>query len=160
MYICIINIIALKHLRQKKQMKIVHFSKFFFLLSNIIFCISITSCDKRVPQPKVDEYYIKYEINSNTIYSGKKLMVEYLNEKNEYVLVEIPAKKNWEVIIGPVYYGYTAKITVGEIGTYYGNLTLGCQISCSKNNSPFALKLIDNENIPRNRAEWEYTIDY
>lgn len=135
----------------------INYYKIFFL-SGIILSLALTSCRK--DDEITDEYYIKYELNSNTIYSGGKLSVEYTNEHHESIITEIPTKTKWEINVGPVKKGFNSNVKVSEIGNNYGKLTLSGQISSTKNNSPFAIKKADNSSTPRTSLQLNYTIDY
>jgi len=106
-----------------------------------------------------DEYYVKYNINSSTIYSGGKLNVIISSEKNNVNIV-INQRTSWETIIGPVKKGFNATLKVTADGETYNRLTLYTQISVSKNGSPFALKKIDGSDTPRNSVQINYIIDY
>jgi hypothetical protein len=107
-----------------------------------------------------DEYYVKYEVNSSTIYTGGKLDVELNAEDNQNISLQINTRSNWEIVIGPVKKGFKASLKVSEVGNNYGHLKLYTQISVSKNGSPFALKEIDGSDVPRTSVDINYTIDY
>ena len=109
---------------------------------------------------KSDEYYVKYEVNSSTIYIGGKLDVQLTAENNQYTTLQLPTRTPSEVIIGPVKKGFRASLKVSEVGNNYGHLRLYTQISVSKNDSPFALKGLDGSDEPRTSVEISYTIDY
>lgn len=127
-------------------------------LLSIFFIIAISfSCKKSTD---TDEYYVKYEVNSTTIYTGEKLSVTINNEKNSNTTLLIDAKKQWETVIGPVKKGFVASLSIIKEGSATNQLRLSTQISVSKNNSPFALKKSDDSNTPRNSAQLSYTIDF
>ncbi|MEZ4892811.1 MAG: hypothetical protein R3A50_09800 [Saprospiraceae bacterium] len=107
-----------------------------------------------------DEYYVKYEVNSSTIYLGGKLNVELNAENNQNISLQINTRSEWETVIGPVNKGFQASLKVSEAGNNYGHLMLYSQISVSKNGSPFALKVIDDSDVPRTSVEIMYRIDY
>ncbi len=118
--------------------------------------VLILSCSKE----DNDEYYVKYEVGSSTIYSAGKLDVIFFNENNLNTNLKINTKSNWETIIGPVKEGFKANIEVSEVSNNHGKLTLSTQISVSKNNGPFALKAIDDNDEPRTNVQLSYTIDF
>ncbi|MBO9620005.1 MAG: hypothetical protein J7539_13335 [Niabella sp.] len=127
----------------------------------IIATISLTACNKGNNNPVViDEYYVKYEVNSSTIYSGVKLNATITDEKNNTKTIIIDARSSWGTIIGPVKKGFKATLNVTCPTETYGQLRLYTQISVSKNSSPFALKKIDGSDTPRNSVQIDYTIDY
>lgn len=107
-----------------------------------------------------DEYYIKYEVNSSTIYSGGKLNVVLKDENNQDKNTTINTRSLWENVIGPVKKGFAANLSVSEVGNNNGQLKLYAQISISKNGSPFALKKDDNSDVSRTSVQINYTINY
>lgn len=104
------------------------------------------------------EYYVKYEVSSSTIYYGGKLNVTITNEENLNTLIIVNTKTDWEVVIGPVKKGFIANLNVEGSGDNY--LKLYAQISASKNNGPFALKVADGSDDPRNSCQLSYKIDF
>jgi hypothetical protein len=120
--------------------------------------IIYSGCSKKA-EINNDEYYVKYDVNSTTIYIGK-LNVVINAENNQSQNFTINSNAPWEVVIGPVKKGFESNLSVSEIGSNYGHLTIYPQISVSKNSSPFALKQNDNSDIPRSSAQISYTIDY
>ena len=107
-----------------------------------------------------DEYYIKYEVNSTTIYSGGKLDVTINTETNVPMTITIDQRTLWETIVGPVDKGFIASLNVTAIGDTNNQLKLYTNIYVSKNNSPFALKKSDGSDSPRDYVQISYTIDY
>jgi hypothetical protein len=129
--------------------------------SIIIFGIINSGCDtgNGNGENNSDEYYVKYEVDSSTIYLGVKLNVIIANE-NDNVAVIINARTSWETIIGPVKKGFNAILKVNCETETYNPLALYTKISVSKNGSPFALKKIDGSDTPRNSVQTNYIIDY
>jgi DnaJ-class molecular chaperone len=123
-----------------------------------VFGLLNVGCSKN--KSKSDDYYIKYEVKSSTIYIGGKLNIELTNENNQKTTMQIPTRTPWEAIIGPVKKGFNATLKVNEAGNNYGQLKIDTQISVSKNDSPFAIKEINNSNDPRTSVEINYKIDY
>ena len=128
----------------------------------ITFGLINTSCEnnKEGTEADSDEYYVKYEVNSNTIYSGGKLEVTIKSETNLPLVLTIDQRVLWEVIIGPVEKGFVASMNVKAIDETNDLLKLYTTIYVSKNNSPFALKKIDGSDIPRDQVNITYTINY
>ena len=122
----------------------------------IIIGISNLGCTKE----NKDEYYIKYEVNSSTIYTGGKLNATISTENNNNTTITINTRTQWETVIGPVKKGFSATLQVTKVGSADSQLKLYTQISVSKNGSPFALKKIDGSDTPRNSAQINYAIDY
>ena len=122
----------------------------------IIIGISNIGCNKE----NIDEYYIKYEVNSSTIYSAGKLNVTISTENNNNMTIAINTRSPWETVIGPVKKGFTATLQVTKVGSADSQLKLYTQISVSKNGSPFALKKIDGSDTPRTSVQLNYAIDY
>lgn len=121
------------------------------------FGVIISGCNK---EKNGDEYYVKYEVNSTTIYYGGKLNATIKTEKNDLTTISIDTRTPWETVIGPVSKGFNASLAVINPGTADNHLKLNAQISVSKNNGPFALKIIDGSDLPRNSVQINYTIDF
>ena len=128
----------------------------------IAFGISILGCKKDGVNDEAnkDDYYVKYEVNSSTIYYGGTLNVIATGADNQNATFTVKTKTAWETTIGPVKKGFKAHLQVTQIEDNYGHLTLQTQISVSKNSSPFALKQKDDSNTSRTSAALDYTIDY
>src|SRR5690606_5849445 len=118
------------------------------------------SCDKADQDLDPDEYYVKYEVNSTTIYSGGKLDVTINTENNQPMSMSINQRKLSEIVIGPVQKGFRASMKVVASGNSHDKLKLYTSIYVSKNGSPFALKKNDGSDEPRDSVEIDYTIDY
>lgn len=132
--------------------------KIHYTLSFLLFMSIVNfGCKK---SKDIDEYYVKYEVNSTTVYYGVKLNTTISNEKNSNTTLSIDAKIPWEKVVGPVKKGFNASLSVVKEGAATNQLRLSTQISISKNNGPFALKKIDDSNTPRNTAQLSYTIDF
>jgi len=129
------------------------------LIFSIILTTMISSSACKKETTVIDEYYVKFAVNSSTIYSNGKLDVQINNEKSQPQSFSIATKKAWEVTIGPVNKGFPAGITVGEATNNYGKLTLTGQILVSKNGGPFAVKANDDSSTPRVSMSLSYTID-
>ena len=128
------------------------------LLILFISVITFFSCGKN--STSSDQYYVKYEVGSSTIYYGGKLEVLLRSNNNQIIKDTINTRSAWEMTIGPVKKGFNSNITINEIGNNYGHLTLQSQISVSKNSSAFAVKSTDNSTSPRTTLQINYTIDY
>ena len=127
----------------------------------LLFCTVFIACKKDSTEPtNNDEYYVKYEVESSSIYSGGTLNVVLIAEKYQNTAFTINTRSPWETVIGPVKKGFVANLSVSEIEPNYGWLTLQTQISVSKNGSPFAIKQIDDSGTPRTSVQTSYTIDY
>ena len=107
-----------------------------------------------------DEYYVKYEVNSATIYSGGKLIVALNTEKNTSMNLTIDQSVLWETVIGPVQKGFNAILNVNAASSTNNQLRLYTNLYVSKNGSPFALKKSDGSDTPRDNVQINYTIDY
>jgi len=122
--------------------------------------IFIYGCNEEDTYKNADEYYVKYIIESSTIYSGGKLNVTIDTEVYESMGMAINQNEQWEVIIGPVSKGFNAKLMAVAPSATNNELRLHSEIHTSKNDSPFAMKAIDGSDTPRNSVELNYTIDY
>ncbi len=131
------------------------------LIWGLIIAIAMinSGCNKN-NETNNDEYYVKYEVKSFTIYTGNTLYVSINAEDNQNKNFTTYCNSPWEIVIGPVKKGFVSNLSVNENDSNFGHLTLHTQISVSKNSSPFALKQIDGSDIPRTSAQINYTIDY
>lgn len=103
-----------------------------------------------------DEYYVKYEVYSSTMYSHLTILTTVNNEKNSDVSFTFDAGTQWETIIGPVQKGFDATLGVSvETETL-----IHLKIYVSKNDSPFAVKANDSNDTYRTSVQLSYTIDY
>lgn len=143
-----------------KYQKMLSFSWQFRLLLILFFVCGLINISCKKSTSTYESYYVKYEVNSSTIYTGGKLNLVFKNDNNQEVTMIINTRSPWEITIGPVKKGYSANLNVSEIGNNYGRLTLQSQISVSKNGSAFALKKFDNSSTPRTSLQINYTIDY
>ena len=126
----------------------------------VTFGILNIGCDNGNETSVPDEYYVKYEVNSSTIYIGDKLNVTINTENNTNMAITIDQRKLWETVIGPVQKGFNATLNVNSVSETYNQLKLYTNIYVSKNDSPFALKKSDGSDTPRNSVQINYTIDY
>jgi hypothetical protein len=129
---------------------------FLLMLSFSVFTIA---CKKESSNTTASEYYVKYEVNSTTIYIGGKLNLSVTDENNGQRAITIVTKSPYEVTIGPVKKGFNANLSVSKDGSPDNQLKLYTQISVSKDGGPFALKAINGSDSPRNSAQVGYTID-
>ena len=132
------------------------------LICGLIIIVGIFNygCNEEDSYKKADEYYVKYIIESSTIYSGGKLNVTIDTEVYESMGMAINQNEQWEVIIGPVSKGFHAKLMAVAPSATNNELRLHSEIHTSKNDSPFAMKVINDSDTPRNSVELNYTIDY
>ncbi len=127
------------------------------LSSFMILSVLNISCKKSNNQDNNDRYYVKYEVNSTSVYSGGKLNVT-IQDKDSTQTFIINTKLPWETVIGPVEKGFTATLGVIKSGSTDATLRLYTQISVSVNNEPFVLKKIDGSDVPRNSVNINYTV--
>lgn len=107
-----------------------------------------------------DDYYIKYAVESKTVYTGVKLITIIQDERNNAKELTIGTGK-WEMTIGPVKNQYIAKLDVtkkGWTGSTENHLTMTLSIYISKNNGPFSLRVIDDNTSPRAKALITHTL--
>ena len=134
--------------------------KLLILIFLPIAFLATNSCKKEIEENQLDEYYVKYEVNSSTIYSGGKLSMIVNTETNDQMKIIIDQRKLSEITIGPVQKGFKATLSVNAQGETYNKLKIYARIYVSKNQSPFALKKIDDSDQPRDSVYLTYTIDY
>jgi hypothetical protein len=129
-----------------------------FLLMLSLSLLTI-ACKKESGNATASEYYVKYEVNSTTIYIGGKLNLSVTDEKNGQRAITINTRSPYEVTIGPVKKGFNANLSISKEGSPDNQLKLYTQISVSKDGGPFALKAINGSDSPRNLAQVSYTIE-
>ena len=105
---------------------------------------------------KSDEYYVKYEVISDSPTIGRTLHTTINTEDNENGTFTFGTATDWETIIGPVQKGFNATL---EVSSDY-EVFVYPRIYVSKNNSPFALKKSDESNELREYVKISYTINY
>ncbi|MFC1670727.1 hypothetical protein ACFL20_10065 [Spirochaetota bacterium] len=133
--------------------------KVIILLFTVMVIASLLNCSADADGDG-DEYYVKYEVGSSTIYTGVKLDVIITDENDNNIAFIINAKTDWEMAIGPVQQGYNADLNVScGIGSC-STLTIYTQISVSKNDGPFAMKVVDGSDTERDSAQINYVIDF
>jgi hypothetical protein len=134
----------------------------FFVTAGVTItgCENTTGNEEENKSENTDEYYVKYEVNSETIYYGGKLDVTINTESNEAKTITIDQRKLWETTIGPVSKDFQAALKVVATEETHDKLKLSTKINVSKNDSPFALKKSDSSDKPRDSVELNYTIDY
>lgn len=119
----------------------------------------LVSCKKDSSIDNNSQYYVKYEIDSQTIYSGGKLNVEVKDESNNTVSYTVKQREIWEVNIGPVENGFTAYMKVEAIGGTNDQLKLYPSIYISKDNGPFTLEKTDMSDEFRDEVTISYKIE-
>ena len=115
--------------------------------------ISFTSCNK---DNHDSDYYIRYEARINKPADGTFQVVFRMPDGQDKTL-RLNDCDHFSTVVGPVKYGFTAKIYTNCLGAdFKGAYT---NISVSKDNSPFALQIFNGGD---NYLEsWsEYTINY
>jgi len=119
--------------------------------------VTDTNNDDNVPVEVVDEYYVKYEVESHSIYIASRY-AQINAEKTTYSFTINSSP--WETTIGPVKKGFTARIKAGYTDSKIYNSTIGAKISVSKNNGAFALKKFDLPSDNKTLVEISYVIDF
>lgn len=114
----------------------------------------MVSCKKDSSQ-----YYVKYEIDSKTVYYGRKLNVELKDESNNTVTYTINQREPWELVIGPVEIGFTAYMNAEASARPDYQLKLYPSISISKDNGPFTLEKSDMSDEYRDAVTISYKIE-
>lgn len=108
------------------------------------------------------QYFIKYKVESSTIYYDGKLDVQISNESGNIPMI-VNQNQSWETTIGPVKSGFKATIKVTKTGwdgiTQENHLKLNLKIEVSRNNEPFTQKQINISDIPRATAETTYIVE-
>ena len=129
-----------------------------FVWMSIVLGLSLSSCEKEeFPLEENDEYYVKYIVTSNTMYSLSR-NVKVKSENNSFKDFTYKNSK-WEMTIGPVKKGFQASsvakyVTSQNLARTY----ISTEIQVSINNSPFVMKAIDNSTEVRMSSSIRYTI--
>lgn len=124
------------------------FLLFIFLTLGPVF----SSCMK-------EPFYVKYEIDSSTIYFGGELTVMIKDESNETKSYTVNQRERWEIIIGPVGSGFTANLKAQAIGETHDKLKLYPSIYLSLNDGPFTLEATDQSDELRDEVEISHKIE-
>lgn len=131
-----------------------------FIWMLIILGVTFSACDGDSDLESIssDDYYVKYIVKSQTIYSTSKIAeVKMENNSNEDFTFN---NGNWEMTIGPVKKGFNASCDARhDTSQNLARTYIDVEIHVSKNNGPFALKAIDNSTEVRMHASTSYTID-
>lgn len=125
-----------------------------------IICISVISCVDNCGECEAppDEYYVKYEIRSSTIYSGREMEVEIKNEDGNDMDFAINQGQDWETTIGPVPKGFEATLYAVATSETFDRLTLNARIYVGKNGDPFALKGNNKSDESRDNVYLSYVV--
>jgi hypothetical protein len=114
-------------------------------------------CKKKEAQSDADFYYVKYSVNSSTIYTGGKIDVS-IGDIRDTKTYTINTRSNWEVNVGPVSKNFLARMNVNKNGSPDSQLKLYGQIHVSRNNEPFVLKKNDGSDSPRNTLAMDFLV--
>ena len=120
--------------------------------------VLLGSCSKETVPENNDEYYVKYIVNSPTIYSTTRT-ASIRSETNSLVNYTF-TNYQWEMIIGPVGLGFNSSVSASHNPTNLAQTYMNVEIHVSKNNGPFALKAIDDSQQVRYSASTSYTINF
>jgi hypothetical protein len=135
-----------------------------FIVAVSLLLVFTSSCsddsDQEQTPTDTEEYYIKYVVNSSTIYSGGELSVELSSENGKTESLTLIQNKKHEIIIGPVDKNFNATISIQAMGNTHNRLSILSEIHANKNSGPFALKEFDHDKTPRNELNLTYTIDF
>ncbi len=109
----------------------------------------------------LDQYYIKYRVESSNIDINNKLNVSFKTEDNDNISsIIINQNRDWEMIIGPVSSGFEASLRVWNDKSELNNLQQIAEIHVSKNDSPFSIKAIKSINNNLNHSTNGINLDY
>ena len=119
----------------------------------LISFVAVVGCSKPEPQTNNDEYYVKYlfEAKNNVGYNRYwDCNISFTGEKGQVEMAfQSVYQLSYEVVTGPFKYNKKVYATLDS-----GFQNTSIQIFVSKNDSPFALKCMENG------SRLEYTIDY
>ncbi|HKK88546.1 MAG TPA: hypothetical protein VJ917_06825 [Saprospiraceae bacterium] len=136
-------------------LKISLYSIFFFALSCLLIsCIEDCECE-RPP----DEFYVKYEISSSTIYRGREMEIEIKDEDGMDLDFTIEQGQDWTLTIGPVPKGFEATLYAVATSDTADRLTLNARIYIGKNGDPFALKARNESDETRDSVYLAHVVE-
>jgi hypothetical protein len=110
------------------------------------------------PSSVADEYYVKYVVQSKTIYITTRF-AEIKRENNSSATFSFDGS-SWPTTIGTVSKGFNARVKSGYNIPNIENSSIDAFIHVSKNNGPFALKKFDQSSNNRTLVEINYIIDF
>ncbi len=130
----------------------------------LLFFLSIisVSCKDDCPCPEheevKDQYYVKYVVESSTIYSVSR--IAEINSADNTTMDFTFGDRKWEVIIGPVEKNFQATLDASyNTSQSLAQTYIDVEIYVSKNDSPFAIKTSNISENVRMSASTSYTID-
>lgn len=118
---------------------------FLFAVASVLIFIS---CSKG-EEAQAQQYYIKYEVESGSLYYHDPYTIEYAGLDGMVTIKTIAGP--WEVTVGPVNKGFHATLNASfDDAGKYGMLYLynKASISVSKADEPFVQKAYDEEAHP------------
>lgn len=120
-----------------------------------VLLVMLTGCSKSVDY-YVDRYYIKYEVDVNSNYTGD---ISYITVNTNYGELSLNSGRYFSETFGPVKYGFPARICV-YTSAYQADVTI--RIYASRGGEAFALKKIITVQNPTIQypAVLEYFIDF
>ncbi|WP_373943091.1 hypothetical protein OEG92_08325 [Polaribacter sejongensis] len=127
-------------------------------MDDIFLGVTLSGCEKEsTTVENNDEYYVKYIVNSQTIYSASRT-ARIKSENNSNKNFTFNGSK-WEMIVGPVQKGFHSSIDASyDTAQTLARTYIDVEIHVSKNNVPFALKANNNSTDVRMSASTNYTI--
>ena len=124
----------------------------------IILGIILSGCEKESTVENNDEYYVKYNVNSHTIYSVSRT-ARIKSENNSNIDFTFN-NSQWEMTVGPVQQGFRSSINARyDTSQTLAQTYIDVEIHVSKNNGPFALKANNNSTDVRMSASTSYTLN-
>ncbi len=129
----------------------------FFVSTVFIFN---TSCEKEDNSNSNEEFYVKYDFEKSVgigrIYT---IVVSYKDADGN--IKQSETRNNFSTTIGPVKKGFQAGLNASDKypQSEEYHLKLKLKISTSKNNGPFAEKVIDDSSKPRSSASIDYQVN-
>ena len=128
------------------------FIKIFILFVIIISSFVLSSCGD-----EPNTYFVKYEVQTSSIYSYSNVTIEITTENG---IETKQVKRNWDGTFGPISKNTPIILKVTHEGDDYvlSHSKFTGRISVSKDNSPFVLKAEETANgKPLNMS---YSIDF
>lgn len=118
----------------------------------------LLGCEKESTDENNDEYYVKYVVNSQTLYSVSR--TARIKSENNSIIDFTFNNSQWEMTVGPVQKGFNSSINASyNTSQTLAQTYINVEIYVSKNNGPFALKANNNSTDVRMSASTSYILN-
>lgn len=105
------------------------------------------------------EYFVKYQVNSSTIFNDQLLHVTISTESNPSTTFTVEAGKLTEFVVGPVQAGFEATLEVSAASETLNQLKLHTGIWVGRDGRSFSMKKKDRSDEARDYVLLSHTVD-